>query len=224
MSQSEPDRSQGRQRYGPYLAVLGLVILVLVAINTALTKPTGVAGVQLGSGLPPFAVPLATGTVNGDANIATRAGEGEAGTRPACSVRGAGILNVCQLYEQGPVVLALFVDLGSCPAVLSDMEAIAPSFPGVRFAAVAIKGDRGLLRKLIHTRGLVHVSVGIDEDGALATLYKVASCPQVTFAYPGGVVQSRALLAAPSPATLRARVQALVTDARTRGWKEPGRG
>jgi hypothetical protein len=224
MSQSEPDRSHGGQRYGPYLAVLGLVILVLVAINTALTKPTGVAGVQPGSGLPPFAVPLATGTVNGDANIATRAGEGEAGTRPACSVRGTGILNVCQLYEQGPVVLALFVDLGSCPAVLSDMEAIAPSFPGVRFAAVSIKGDRGPLRKLIHTRGLVHVSVGIDEDGALATLYKVASCPQVTFAYPGGVVQSRALLAAPSPATLRARVQALVNGARARGWKEPGRG
>jgi hypothetical protein len=223
MSQSE-DRSRGGQRYGPYLAVLGLVILVLVAINTALTKPTGVAGVQPGSGLPPFAVPLATGTVSGDANIATRAGEGEAGRRPACSVRGAGILNVCQLYEQGPVVLALFVDLGSCPAVLSDMEAIAPSFPGVRFAAVSIKGDRGPLRKLIHTRGLVHVSVGIDEDGALATLYKVASCPQVTFAYRGGVVQSRALLAAPSPATLRARVRALVSGARTRGWKEPGRG
>jgi hypothetical protein len=224
MSQSEPDRSRGGQRYGPYLAVLGLVVLVLVAINTALTKPTGVAGVQPGSELPPFAVPLATGTVNGDANIATRADEGEAGTRPACSVRGVGILNVCQLYAQGPVVLALFVDLGSCPAVLTDMETLAPSFPGVRFAAVAIKGDRGPLRKLIRTRGLVHVSVGIDEDGALATLYKVASCPQVTFAYPGGVVQSRALLATPSPATLRARVQALVTDARARGWKEPGRG
>jgi hypothetical protein len=221
---TEPDRTQGGQRYGPYLAVLGLVILVLVAINTALTKPTGVAGVQRGSGLPPFAVPLATGTVKGDANIATRADEGEAGTRPACSVRGPGILNVCQLYEQGPVVLALFVDLGSCPEVLSDMEALAPSFPGVRFAAVAIKGDRGALRKLIRTRDLVHVSVGIDEDGALATLYKVASCPQVTFAYPGGVVQSRALLATPSPTTLRARVQALVSDARARGWKEPGEG
>ncbi len=214
----------GAQRYGPYLAVLGLVILVLVAINTALTKPTGVAGVQPGSGLPPFAVPLATGIMKGDANIATRADEGEAGTHPACSVRGAGILNVCQLYEQGPVVLALFVDLGSCPAVLTDMEALAPSFPGVRFAAVAIKGDRGPLRKLIRTRGLVHVAVGIDEDGALATLYKVASCPQVTFAYPGGVVQSRALLATPSSATLRARVQALVADARARGWKEPSRG
>lgn len=217
------DGSQGSQRYGPYLAVLGLVILVLVAINTALTKPTGVAGVQPGSKLPPFAVPLAAGDVNGDANVATRADEGSAGKRPACSVRGVGILNVCQLYEQGPVVLALFVDAGACAAVLSDMEALAPSFPGVRFAAVSIEGDRGRLRKLVRSRDLVQVPVGIDKDGALATLYKVASCPQVTFAYPGGVVQSKALLTTPSPATLRARVQELVTDARARGWKEPSR-
>jgi hypothetical protein len=223
MSRSEPDRSQGGQRYGPYLAVLGLVILVLVAINTALTKPTGVAGVQPGRALPPFAVPLATGTVKGDANVATRADEGQAGKRPACSVRGAGILNVCQLYEQGPVVLALFVDLGSCPAVLDDMEALAALYPGVRFAAVAIKGDRGSLRKLIRTRGLVHVQIGIDEDGALATLYKIASCPQVTFAYPGGRVQSKALLTRPPRATLRARVKKLVADARARGWKSQGR-
>ena len=58
---------------------------------------------------------------------------------PACAERGARILNVCQLYEQGPVVLALFVDAGSCPAVLSEMQALAPAFPGVRFAAVAIR-------------------------------------------------------------------------------------
>jgi hypothetical protein len=218
---SAQDRSQAGRRYGPYLAVLGLAILVLVAISTALTKPTGVAGVQPGSGLPPFAVPLAAGDVKGDANVATRANDGEAGGRPACSVRGGEILNVCQLYEQGPVVLALFVDAGSCPAVLSDMEAIAPSFPGVRFAAVAIKGDRGQLRELVRSRSLMHVPVGIDEDGALATLYKLASCPQLTFAYPGGVVQSKSLLTQPSRTTLRARVQELVAEARARGWKGP---
>jgi hypothetical protein len=214
-----PDRAPGSRRYGPYLAVLGLLILVVVAIDTALTKPTGVAGVQPGRVLPPFAVPLATGALHGDANVATRANDGEAGKRPACSVRGAEILNVCQLYEQGPVVLALFVDAGSCPAVLSEMESLAPSFPGVRFAAVAIKGDRDSLRKLVRSRSLVRVPVGIDEDGALATLYKVASCPQVTFAYPGGVVQSKALLTRPPPAMLRTRVQELVADARARGWK-----
>jgi hypothetical protein len=221
-SQLGPNRSQLGQRYGPYAAVLGLLILVLVAINTALTKPTGVAGVEPDRALPPFAVPLALGDVSGDANVATRADDGAAGKRPACSVRGAEILNVCELYERGPVVLVLFVDEGSCPGILIDLQALAPSFPGVQFAAVAIKGDRGSLRKLVRSRGLASVSVGIDNDGVLASLYRVASCPQVTFAYPGGVVQSRALLIRPPLETLRARVEELVAGARARGWKEPG--
>jgi len=120
------------------------------------------------------------------------------------------------------VVLALFVNGGSCPAIVSDMQALAPSFAGVQFAAVAIKGDRGALRKLVRSRAL-SLPVGIDNDGALAALYKVASCPQVTFVYPGGVVQSKALLTRPPRATLRARVSELVAAARARGWRPPRR-
>lgn len=205
-------------RYGRYAGILGLLILVLITINTALTKPNGAGGIEPGRRLPPFAVPLALGSLNGDANIATRADQGAAGRVPACTVRGPQILNVCQLYEQGPVVLALFVDAGSCAAIVSDLQALAPSFPGVQFAAVAIKDSRGSLRRLVRARGL-SLPVGIDSDGALAGLYKVASCPQVSFAYPGGVVQSRALLVRPSPATLRARVAELVAAARARGWR-----
>ena len=47
----------------------------------------------------------------------------------------------------------------------------------------------------------------------------MVSCPQVSFAYPGGVVQSKALLERPAPATLRARVSELVQAARARGWR-----
>jgi len=70
----------------------------------------------------------------------------------------------------------------------------------------------------MYTRHL-SLPVGIDFEGALATVYKVVSCPQVTFAYPGGVVQSRALLGRPSRATLRARLNALVAASRARGWR-----
>jgi hypothetical protein len=55
----------------------------------------------------------------------------------------------------------------------------------------------------------------------LAALYKLATCPQLTFAYPGGVVQSKALLRRPSKATLRERVGQLVGASRARGWKGP---
>jgi hypothetical protein len=205
-------------RYGRYVGLLALLILALITVNTIVTKPNGDKGIEPGHPLPPFAVPLALGSVVGDADVATSVDQGAAGRVPACQERGPQILNVCQLYERGPVVLALFVDSGSCPAVVSDLQALAPSFPGVQFAAVAIKGERAALRRLVRTRGL-SLAVGVDRDGALAGLYKVATCPQVTFAYPGGLVQSRALLNRPAPATLRARVSQLVAASRARGWR-----
>ncbi len=212
--------SQPERRYGRWVGVLALVILVLITLNTVLTKPNGATGLAPGATVPPFALPLVTGALPGDADIATRANDGAAGKRPACTVRGPQILNVCQLYEHGPLVLALFVDAGGCARILDDLQTLVPAFPGVRFAAVSIKGDRAQLRTLVRRHGL-SLPVGIDNDGALAELYKVASCPQVTFAYPGGVVQSKTLLIRPPLGTLRARVSELVAGARARGWRAP---
>jgi hypothetical protein len=211
---SQPDR-----HYGRWVGALALVILALITLNTVLTKPIGAAGLAPGAQLPPFAVPLATGDLQGAANVATRANDGEA-KRPACAVRGPRILNICQLYEGGPVVLALFVDASSCAQVLGEMQALVPVFPGVRFAAVSIKGERTELRTLIR-RGGLGFPVGVDPYGTLVPLFKVASCPQVTFAYPGGVVQSKALLVRPPLAALRARVSELVAGSRARGWRPP---
>jgi hypothetical protein len=222
MSPLEPARPQrAAPRYGGYVGLLALVILALITINTIVTKPNGAKGLAPGERIPPFAVPLALGDMVGDADTARNADEGAAGRVPACRERGPQILNVCQLYEQGPLLLALFVDSGSCPAVLSDMQALARSFPGVRLAGVAIKGSRGSVRKLIRERRLTF-PVGLDSDGALAALYKVATCPQLTFAYPGGEVQSPAILTHPARATLRARLAALEAAARDRESKGPG--
>jgi len=211
-------RPAAAPRYGRYVGLLALVILALITLNTIVTKPNGATGVDPGHTVPPFAVPLVLGNVVGDADIAVHVGEGARGKVPACQERGAQILNICQLYERGPVVLALFLDAGSCAAILGDMQALAPSFPGVQFAAVALKGGRTQLRRLVAEKRLA-LPVGLDRDGSLLTLYKVATCPQVTFAYPGGVVQSRALLVRPSLATLRARVSQLVAASRARGWR-----
>jgi hypothetical protein len=193
---------------------------VLVVISTLLAKSNGATGIAPGRMLPPFAVPLALGSLEGDANIATRAHQGAAGSVPACAVRGTQVLNVCQLYEQGPVVLALFVDGGGCPSVLSSMQSLVRSFPDVRFAAVSIEGQRSQLRQLVHSRRLT-LPVGIDKDGALASLYKVFSCPQINFAYPDGVVQSKALLQTPTLAALRKRVSELVAASRVRRRQGP---
>ncbi len=218
-----PRRELAGQRYGRWVALLALVILGLITLNTALTPPNGSAGIAPGGRLAPFAVPLATGDLQGDADVATRPRDGAAGRHAACTERGPQILNVCQLYEQGPVVLALFVDGGGCQEVLEEMRTLAPDFPGVRFAAVSIMGDRAQLRTLVRTQR-IGFPVGIDRDGALAALYKLASCPQINFAYPGGVVQSRALLVRPPLAVLRARVGELVAASALRAGGARGGG
>jgi hypothetical protein len=206
-------------RYGRYVGFFALFLLLLFTVNLFVSRGHSAGGVAAGSPAPPFAVPLVTGTLQGRANTAT--GPNQGAKVVACEARGAAILNICQLYERAPVVLSLFVYAGSCEAILGDMQALAPSFPGVRFAAVAIKGDRGALRSLVRKRGLTF-PVGLDEYGDLASLYNDASCPQVTFVLPGGTVQSAALLDRPSRRELRARVSALVAAARARGWRGGG--
>lgn len=209
--------SARRRRYS---TLLGLAVVALVVVNIVFAKSVDVKGIAPGHMLAPFATPLVLGSLDGDADIATRAGEGADGRVPACAERGPQILNVCQLYERGPVVLALFIDGGSCTRVLGEMQALVPAFPRVRFAAVSIEGDRRTLRRLVRSLGLT-LPVGIDSDGAVAALYKVLTCPQVNFAYRGGVVQSDALLGSTSLATLRRRVSELVAAARLRERPEP---
>ncbi len=197
------------------IGVVALALVAYISINTLTTTPHGGAGIAPGMRMPPFAVPLALGTLNGDADVATAPNQGSNGRVPACAERGPQILNSCQQWERGPLVLALFVAGGSCPAVLDDLQRLAPAFPSVRLAAVAIKGDRGSLRQLVaaHRWGF---PIGYDRDGVLADLYRVSSCPQVTFAYPGGIVQQKALLTRPSLAVLRARLAALVAATQAR--------
>ncbi|HEY4896722.1 MAG TPA: hypothetical protein VII01_11590 [Solirubrobacteraceae bacterium] len=208
-----PGRDAGEPHYGRYVGALGIAILVFITINTIVTKPNGATGIPPGQAAAPFAVPLVQSTLNGAADVATRPDEGAAGRVPACKLRRADILNICQLYEHNPVVLALFVDAGSCPGVLSDLQTLSREFPAVRFAGVAIKGDRGGLRTLMRSRGL-SIPIGIDSDGALAVLYKTASCPQLSFIYPGGIIESGALLRRVSLPELRRRVRRLVADSR----------
>jgi peroxiredoxin len=210
-----------RSRYRRFSGLLGLALVVLLLASVLLTHSQGAAGIAPGQRFAPFATPLALGSLEGDADIATHANDGSDGRVPACAERGPRILNICQLYEQGPVVLALFVDSGSCADVLDSMQALVGEFPGVRFAAVAIRGERDALRKLIRERGLT-LPVGIDSDGAVAALYKVFSCPQVDFAFRGGVVQSKALLGNASVAALRARVRELATAAQARERRGAG--
>jgi hypothetical protein len=202
---------RGASRNGWLVVVVGLAVLVYISVNTLRTSGPGSRGLPAGDAMPPFAAPLATSGLIGDANVARRAHQGAAGARPACSVTDPRALNSCTLARRGPVVLAFLTESsGRCVAELDAMRAVAPHFPQVGFAAVAVRGDRGDLRKLVRRHGW-RFPVAQDRDGAVANLYGVAVCPTVVFAYRGGRVMTTALGSeAATPAALERRVRALL--------------
>lgn len=184
----------GRGGRGPVIAIAaGLAILAYITWNTLSTPATSSTGLPAGTHLPPFAAPLVTSDLEGDANVATHADEGPAGAKPACAVTDPRALNSCTLARRGPVVLAFFTDgSGRCAKALDAMRQIAPRHPDVGFAGVAIRGGRDDVRKTVREHGW-SFPVAQDRDGAVANIYGIAICPSVVLAYRGGVVLRTAL-------------------------------
>ena len=171
------------RRPGLFVGVLALAALVYITLNSLRSEGPGSRGVPVGEQLPPFAAPLALSSLDGDANV---------DPERACEVRGPRVLNVCELAEQGPVVLAFFAARSErCDEQVDVLDGLRARYPEVRFAAVAIRGDRADLRALVRRRGW-RVPVGYDRDGAVANRYAVAICPTITFAERGGRVTGTA--------------------------------
>ncbi len=185
----------GASRYGWFVGVVGVLLIVVVTLNTFRSSSSGPGsrGVARGAAAPPFAAPLAVGALEGDVNVAVRRGQGAAGAVPACSLRRDDVLNVCALWERKPVVLAFFATRGAdCVRQLDALDRVAARHPDVSFAAISIRGDRDDLRRTIRRRRW-RFPVGYDADGVLANLYGVAVCPQITFVRRGGRVADTSL-------------------------------
>jgi hypothetical protein len=197
-----------RSRVTWIVGVAFLIAFAYITLNTLRTEGPGSTGLAAGAELPPFAMPLATSRLEGDANVATKPGSGPEGQRPACEVRGPDILNSCELSERGPVVLAFFATRSKlCEDQVDVLQRVSRRFPDVGFAAVAIRGDRDDVRRVIRKRRWT-LPVGYDHDGAVANEYAVAICPTVTFAFRGGEVQGTTLRLQDEAAVVR-RVELL---------------
>ncbi len=214
-------------RYGWLLGAVAIVVVAVVLVNGAGTSGPGARGLAPGAQVPPFAAPLATSAIRCDsprdpcdANVATRARQGSAGSRPACDVRGPEVLNLCELTERGPVVLAFLATRGGdCAGELDRLDRVAARHPGVQVAAIGIRGDLGQLRAIVRAHGW-RFPVGWDRDGILANLYGVAVCPHITYARWHGRVQSTSLGAIAEP-QLDRRIAAAVAASRRAGWSPP---
>ena len=163
------------KRPGTIVGVLALAVIAYIFYNSLTTEGPGSRGVEGGSELPAFAAPLALSDLEGDADM-------------SCDERGEDVLNVCDLADRGPLVLAFFAEpIARCVEQVDVLDRLRSRFPDVQFAAVATLGDRDDLRARVRERGW-DLPVGYDHDGAVANAYAVAVCPQITFARRGGEV------------------------------------
>ncbi len=182
-------RPTGRRGSGiSWLVGIAVVAaLAYITYNTARTDAPGARGLPAGTRLPPFAAPVATSGLQGDANVAVE----RTGAAPrACDVRGADVVNACALAERGPVVLAFVaVRPASCLDVVGAIDAAARRVPRAGFAVVAIRGGRKELGGIVRRRGW-RIPVAHDRDGAVANAYGVGVCPTVFFADRGGIIRS----------------------------------
>jgi len=210
-----------RDRYSVLVGLLFLAVIVIATVQT-LGDGGGSEG-TLGLDrqeprwpLPEFAVPAAAGELEGDANVAQDDCEsaavpcpGDARRAPACRIRSAGALRVCDFFDRPLVISFWFTKGGDCADQQDIVDAVYRRYRGrVNFLSLNVRDDRDTVRDLIRQRGW-RLPVGYDRDGAVASLYKVGGCPTFAYAYPGGTLQS-ASIGDLSAGQLAARVERLL--------------
>lgn len=186
--QKEPPRPSSA-----YSWVIGIVFLIAVAVagaNALRSNGPGALGPTKGKQLPVFAAPLATGPLDGDANIKTKANQ--PGKTMACEVRDAGAVNVCDLRRKPVVMTFMFTRFAKCAPQMDRVERVHSEFPGVNFLGVIIREPKKKAAKLVRDHGW-SFPVVLDRDGEVSNIYGIGGCPTTVFAAAGGKVRSTRL-------------------------------
>jgi thiol-disulfide isomerase/thioredoxin len=210
-----------------YSVAVGLIFLAVIVVALVHTLTGGGAQDTLGLDrqeprwpLPEFAVPAASGELEGDANVAQDDCESgavpcpeDARRVPACRIDTAGAIRVCDLFGRPLVISFWFTKGGDCVAQQDIVNEVSQRYRGrVSFLSLDVHDGRDTVRELIRLHGW-KLRVGYDRDGAVASLYKVGGCPTFAYAYPGGTLQS-ASGGDLTAAELEARVDRLLSATR----------
>jgi hypothetical protein len=187
-----------------YSIAVGLIFLALIAVATIHTL-TGNGGEDtLGLDkqptrwpLPEFAVPAASGQLEGDANIyqddcgsASLPCSEDPPRVPACQITTPGAIRVCDLFDRPLVISFWFGTENRCERQQGVVSRVAARYRGrVNFLSLDVLDSRESVGELVREQGW-QMPVGFDRDGAVAALFRVALCPTFAYAYPGGTLQS----------------------------------
>jgi hypothetical protein len=188
-----------RDRYSLLVGLIFAAVIVVAAINTLENKDEGTLGLDEVAHhwpLPEFAVPNAAGSLEGDANVAQDDCESaqtpcpqSARRRPACRIRTAGAIRICDFFNRPLVLSFWFSRGGNCVEQQDVVNRVYARYRGrVSFLSLDVRDDPGSVREL-RRRHRWRMPVGYDRDGAVGGLYRVGGCPTFAYVYPGGTLQ-----------------------------------
>ncbi len=189
-----------RDRYSLIVGLLFVALIAIAFLHTIGGNEQGTLGLEKLPArwpLPEFAVPVASGSLEGEANIAQNDCETAqvpcpAGARrtPACHIQVAGAIRVCDLFDRPLVLSFWFTKGGNCANQQDAVQSAYERYRGrVSFLSLDVGDERGTVRELIRQHHWT-MPVGYDREGTVAGLYRVGGCPTFAYAYPGGTLQS----------------------------------
>ena len=213
-----------RDRYSIGVGLLFVAVIAIAFASGIGDKDGGTLGIGEKPDrwpLPEFAVPAASGQLEGDANIAQDdcstsqlpCPEGSRRT-PACRIDSAGAIRVCDLFDR-PLVLTFWFSKGGGDCV-DQQDAVEDAYARYRgrvnFLSLNVRDSRDTVRDLVRERGWT-MPVGYDRDGAVASLYRIGVCPTFAYAYPGGTLY-KASIGTLTAHQLGARIEVLLAATR----------
>lgn len=221
-----------RDRYTLFVGLLFAAVILLALINGVGEEGGGTLGLDEQEPrwpLPEFAVPLAAGRLEGDANVAQDdcatsqvPCPADARRTPACRVEDPEAVRVCDLFDR-PSVISFWFDRGDCVAEQDAFDRAYRRYGDrVGFLSIDVRDSRERVRELIREHRW-RVPVGYDRDGAVAALYRVGGCPTFAYVYPGGTLQS-AGIGVLGPEGIGRRIERLLEDTRAAEAAGAGEG
>jgi peroxiredoxin len=204
----EPARPGGR--YGWVVGIAFLIVIVLGGVNALRNSGEGFRGIKAGDTLPDFAAPAAVGGRDDrDVNVQIKEQDD---VPAACDVHGPGVVNVCDLRREKPVVVTFVANATrGCEDQLDRVERVRREFPTVAYVGVVSRRKQPEAERLVreHRWGF---PIAVDRDAQLFNIYRIGDCPTTVFAYRGGVSRA-SLLGELDVARLREESRALLRPA-----------
>lgn len=176
--------------YSWVVGIAFLILIIVVGLNSLPNAGEGLKGPKPGSVIPPFAAPLATGTVDADVNI--KANGKEPGKTLACDVHAPSALNGCDLRKRPSVIVFAGTRGADCLPGFDRIERVREDFPQVSFAGILIRMGRKDAARTVKEGGW-GFPVAFDRDGQLTNVYGIGVCPSMVFAKRGGKVMTTKL-------------------------------